>query len=163
MAIILGILSFIASPIGRIIGVAAMIGLAFAAGDIRGGRVEKEACIAAAEKAKEAANKQDAQAAHEVNTQDASVTNELKEQKKQDDETIKQLQDRLDASSVPTQPTSTASPTVQVVAAPCLYGVNGTVPSGVQHSTRSGAANSNAPRSTVVPVPRPKPTGKTGG
>jgi hypothetical protein len=158
MTIILGILSFIASPIGRIIGVAAMVGLAFAAGDIRGGRVEKEACIAAAEKAKEAANKQDAQAAHEVNTQDASVTNELKEQKKQDDQTIKQLQERLDVSS--TQQSTT--PSVQVVSAPCLYGVNGTVPGGVQHTPRSGAPNSNTPRGAVVPIPRPKPTGKAG-
>lgn len=75
-----------------------LIGLAvFTAGDIRGKRVARAECEAAAKRAQVAADKQDLQAEREGRAQDLEITNALTQQKKVDDDTIANLQKQLAA------------------------------------------------------------------
>jgi Sec-independent protein translocase protein TatA len=161
----MGFLAFVFSPIGRLLGVAVAIAIAFGAGDIRGSRIEHEKCVAAAQAAKEAAAKQDTAAQQEVQQQDTEVTTQLKEQKEKDDATIRDLQKQLDeaqarpapAPVIVGQPAKPAQP----IATPCLYGANGAVPSRVLDDPRSRAPDKAAPKPAVVPAASGKPASKS--
>lgn len=75
-----------------------LIGFAiFIAGDIRGSRIARAECEAAAKRAQVAADKQDLQAEKEGRAQDLEITNALTQQKKVDDDRIAKLQKQLSA------------------------------------------------------------------
>jgi len=157
MTVLLGIAQFFLSPIGRWIGVAALIGMAYLAGDVRGRRIEYAKCEEAAKAAQAAADAQDLQAALEANADASKVVDALKKQKETADAQLAELKNRLATVSVP-------------VGAPCLYGDSDlpdskpVPPTGrVRDNVGKGTSHSRYPWSARLPAADPKapvPQGK---
>jgi hypothetical protein len=89
------IVSILMSPLGKIGMIGLAIGMIFLAGDIRGKRVARAECEAAAQKAQRAADDQDLHAEREGRKQDLEITETLTQQNKVDNEKIKALEAQL--------------------------------------------------------------------
>ncbi len=90
-----GIIAFIPAFVWKWLAIAAIGGMLFMAGDIRGRRIEKAICAEAAHQADLAADAQDDAATTEVTSQNDDVQKLLLEQKKVDDATIDSLRVQL--------------------------------------------------------------------
>lgn len=95
---LLGFYNAIPDWLKKFIATIAVLGMVFAAGDIRGSRVERAKCEERARLAQDAADRQDLQAERDGRAQDLEITNALTQQKKVDDETIERLRKQLSAT-----------------------------------------------------------------
>lgn len=150
MGALLGIVSFLTSPIGRWVGIAGIGALLFFAGEFRGRRIANEKCEAAAAAARQAADKQDEKARTEVSQQSETTLNELRGQKEKSDARIAELENEL---------------RLRPLDAPCLYGADGkpATPRLRQPSTAPRTGNPPASRPAGVPPAGRKAAGDRGG
>jgi hypothetical protein len=146
MGTILTAISFITSPVGRWVGVIALIGMAFLAGDIRGRRIEHTKCEDRARAAADAAVAQDRSAQKELDASNATTLEELSKQKETSDARVRELEKTM------------ADGIVQ-----CVYGADGKPDlGGVRKQSGKGAGDPPAARPARVPSPRPRPAGDKG-
>ena len=151
-----GFIAFIPAFIWKWLAIAAIGGVLFLAGDIRGRRIEKAICAEAAHQADLAADAQDDAAGKEVTTQNDEVQNQLLKQKEKDDAIIAELQRRLDEK--PEQPAA-GKPVHAPVLAPCVYDKSNADPDDQPPAQRlrlpdprPRAGNKKAPRPASVPA-----------
>lgn len=142
--IITGAVSFLLSPIGRIVGAAALIFMAYLAGDVRGRRVEHEKCEAAAAQARLAAAHQDADAQQQAQKNNLDTLSALKDSKEKSDARVRELEGTI-ANSVIS----------------CNYGDGGKPAGGVRDGGK-GAGDAPVARPARIPTPRARPTGDKG-
>lgn len=139
MGAILGIISFLTSPLGRWVGIG-FIGVAvFFAGELRGRRIANDKCEAKAQEAIRIANQQDATARAEVSKQAEATINDLRGQKEKADGRLALLEKEL---------------SVRPLDAPCMYGADGKPASRVRQPAASPtprASNPGTPRSPSLP------------
>ena len=146
MTVILTAIQFITSPIGRWVGIAALIGMAFLAGNVRGHRIEHAKCEERARAAAEAAVKQDREAQKQVDASNATTLTELSKQKETSDARVHELEKTM------------ADGIVQ-----CVYGADGKPDlGGVRKQSGKGAGDAPAARPARVPTPRARPAGDKG-
>jgi len=93
-----GVFAMIPDWLKKLLGVLIVLAIVFAAGNVRGKRIAREECEAAARRAQTAADKQDRQAGVEVQQQDDQVNTYLTQQKKADDDKIAALEKQLKGS-----------------------------------------------------------------
>jgi len=131
--------NFFSSPLGKWAGIGLIGAMLFFAGDIRGRRIQHAKCEAAAAKAQQAANQQDANARQEVAKQSEDTINALRGQKEEADGKLAQLE--LQLRGLPLD-------------APCLYGAGGKPASSrVRNDEKSGAGTSNPGPARPAGVP----------
>jgi hypothetical protein len=145
MGALLTVVSFLTSPVGRWVGVAALIGLAFLAGNIRGARIEHAKCEERARVAAEAAVVQDRTAQKQLDVNNATTLEELNRQKEMSDARVRELEKTM------------ADGIVQ-----CVYGDDGKPAGGMRKQPRKGAGDAPAARPSGVPAPRTRPAGDKG-
>lgn len=156
MAVLAAVFAFLNTTLGRWIGVVLLLGVAFAAGDIRGTRVTGQACEAAAKAAQKAADDQDLQAEKDAHAADKDVVTQLSDIKRKQDADLATLQDRLEQKPTTVKETVTVEKPVPV-ASPCLYGPDGGVPNSVHDDVApTGTGDKKHPRAPVVPAAHPK-------
>jgi hypothetical protein len=141
---ILGVIyAAVPSVVWKFLGIVAIAGSLYAAGDLHGRRIEHAKCEAAAKAAQEAANAQDIQAAKDNERAAVDTANQLTEQKKEDDATIQALQTQLK---------------LRPADAPCLYGDGGDPASVVRKQPSKGTRDPKHPGSARVPATVPSAT-----
>lgn len=135
-------LAFITSPVGRWVGVGALVVMAYFAGDIRGRRIEHAKCEKRAEEAAAAAVAQDRSAKKSVEDSTAATLQELKQSKDAADARVQKLEKTMADGIVD-----------------CVYGDNGQPAGRVRDNAGKGAGDAPNPRPSRLPTPRPRPAG----
>lgn len=143
-AIITAALKFITSPVGRYIGLGAMLIVVYFAGDVHGRRIEYAKCQKAAEAARVAAAAQDQRAAEVVRRDADGVIAELKDQKDKSDAKIAELEARVRS---------------RPGGAPCVYGPRGEPAGGVRDNGRPRASAPRPSGPAVLPSAGRQPPG----
>lgn len=87
-----GFFGMIPDWLKKVLAVLIVLAIVFVAGNVRGKRIAREECEAAARRAQTAADSQDKQAGREIQQQDDQVTTFLTQQKKDDDAKIAKLE-----------------------------------------------------------------------